>query len=223
MFNSNNKNNEKKEENKESLFNNLFKEGDSFKFTGNLFSNTGKPQLTFSDFKSINSFFNESNNKKEENEEEKNENELFNEKDDEMPKKEKPKPLVSQDFSNYEKKYNSYIENFYVFSRITKKYVSKGNGFLSLEISKDKNNKRGVIVFRNQGGYKLVEGFIISNISKIESEEKHYKPIATIWYIYFNELGNIQLGTAKIPFSNNYEFIKFKNSFEECIEYVKGK
>ena len=223
LFNSNNKNNEKKEENKESLFNNLFKEGDSFKFTGNLFSNTGKPQLTFSDFKSINSFFNESNNKKEENEEEKNENELFNEEDDEMPKKEKPKPLVSQDFSNYEKKYNSYIENFYVFSRITKKYVSKGNGFLSLEISKDKNNKRGVIVFRNQGGYKLVEGFIISNISKIESEEKHYKPIATIWYIYFNELGNIQLGTAKIPFSNNYEFIKFKNSFEECIEYVKGK
>ena len=223
LFNSNNKNNEKKEENKESLFNNLFKEGDSFKFTGNLFSNTEKPQLTFSDFKSINSFFNESNNKKEENEEEKNENELFNEEDDEMPKKEKPKPLVSQDFSNYEKKYNSYIENFYVFSRITKKYVSKGNGFLSLEISKDKNNKRGVIVFRNQGGYKLVEGFIISNISKIESEEKHYKTIATIWYIYFNELGNIQLGTAKIPFSNNYEFIKFKNSFEECIEYVKGK
>ena len=153
----------------------------------------------------------------------KNENELFNEEDDEMPKKEKPKPLVSQDFSNYEKKYNSYIENFYVFSRITKKYVSKGNGFLSVEISKDKNNKRGVMVFRNQGGYKLVEGFIISNISKIESEEKHYKTIATIWYIYFNELGNIQLGTAKIPFSNNYEFIKFKNSFEECIEYVKGK
>ena len=196
--------------------------GNSKSLFGHL-NNSNSTSLTFSDFKSINSFFNESNNKKEENEEEKNENELFNEEDDEMPKKEKPKPLVSQDFSNYEKKYNSYIENFYVFSRITKKYVSKGNGFLSLEISKDKNNKRGVIVFRNQGGYKLVEGFIISNISKIESEEKHYKTIATIWYIYFNELGNIQLGTAKIPFSNNYEFIKFKNSFEECIEYVKGK
>ena len=65
-----------------------------------------------------------------------------------MPKKEKPKPLVSQDFSNYEKKYNSYIENFYVFSRITKKYVSKGNGFLSVEISKDKNKKSRYMGFR---------------------------------------------------------------------------
>ncbi len=135
--------------------------------------------------------------------------------------KEKPKPLVSQDFSNYEKKYNSYIENFYVFSRITKKYVSKGNGFLSVEISKNKNKKRGVIVFRNQGGNKIIEGFITSNISKIEREEKHYKTIATIWYIYFNELGNTELGAAKIPFRNNDEFKKFKNSFEECIEYIK--
>ncbi len=220
LFNSKDKTN-KKEENKESLFNNVFKEGDSFKFTGKLFSNTEKPQLTFSDFKSKNSFFNERNNKKEENEKEKNENVLFNEVEDDKPKKEKPKPLVSQDFSNYEKKYNSYIENFYVFSRITKKYVSKGNGFLSVEISKNKNKKRGVIVFRNQGGIKIIEGFITSNISKIEREEKHYKTIATIWYIYFNELGNTELGAAKIPFRNNDEFKKFKNSFEECIEYIK--
>ncbi len=70
LFNSKDKTN-KKEENKESLFNNVFKEGDSFKFTGKLFSNTEKPQLTFSDFKSKNSFFNERNNKKEENEKEK--------------------------------------------------------------------------------------------------------------------------------------------------------
>ena len=153
---------------------------------------------------------------------------LFGNKDNEKkeenkPKSEKPKPLVSQDFSNYDKKYNNHIDNFYVFSRITKKYVSKGNGFLSLEISKDKNKKSSVIVFRNQGGNKLVEGFIRPNISKIEGEEKNYKNIATIWYIYLNELGNTELGAAKIPFSNSEDFKNFKTAFEESIKYIEGK
>ena len=164
---------------------------------------------------------NKKNDKKEENEEE--ENELFNEEEENKPKSEKPKPLVSQDFSNYEKKYNNHIDNFYVFSRITKKYVSKGNGFLSVEISKDKNKKSSVIVFRNQGGNKLVEGFIRPNISKIEGEEKNYKNIATIWYIYLNELGNTELGAAKIPFSNSEDFKNFKTAFEESIKYIERK
>ena len=205
-----NKDNEKKD---------IFKQGNLFKST--LFSNLEKPELTFSGFKNTNSFFTENNDKKEENEEE--ENELFNEEEENKPKSEKPKPLVSQDFSNYEKKYNNHIDNFYVFSRITKKYVSKGNGFLSVEISKDKNKKSSVIVFRNQGGNKLVEGFIRPNISKIEGEEKNYKNIATIWYIYLNELGNTELGAAKIPFSNSEDFKNFKTAFEESIKYIERK
>ncbi len=205
-----NKDNEKKD---------IFKQGNLFKST--LFSNLEKPELTFSGFKNTNSFFTENNDKKEENEEE--ENELFNEEEENKPKSEKPKPLVSQDFSNYEKKYNNHIDNFYVFSRITKKYVSKGNGFLSVEVSKDKIKKSSVIVFRNQGGNKLVEGFIRPNISKIEGEEKNYKNIATIWYIYLNELGNTELGAAKIPFSNSEDFKNFKTAFEESIKYIEEK
>ena len=214
-----NKDNEKKEENNSNSFSHIFKQGNLFKST--LFSNLEKPELTFSGFKNTNSFFTENNDKKEENEEE--ENELFNEEEENKPKSEKPKPLVSQDFSNYDKKYNNHIDNFYVFSRITKKYVSKGNGFLSVEISKDKNKKSSVIVFRNQGGNKLVEGFIRPNISKIEGEEKNYKNIATIWYIYLNELGNTELGAAKIPFSNSEDFKNFKTAFEESIKYIEGK
>ena len=213
-----NKDNEKKEENNSNSFSHIFKQGNLFKST--LFSNLEKPELTFSGFKNTNSFFTENNDKKEENEEE--ENELFNEEEENKPKSEKPKPLVSQDFSNYDKKYNNHIDNFYVFSRITKKYVSKGNGFLSVEISKDKNKKSSVIVFRNQGGNKLVEGFIISNLSKIKTEEKNYKNIAIVYYLSINNLGKKEISVAKIPFSNIELFQNFKKAFEDSIKYVQG-
>ena len=201
---------------------NLFSGESLFKPSGSLFSNT--EGLTFSGFKNTTSFFtdNISKEKKNENElEEEDENELFKDEDD-KPKTENPKPLESQDISNYEKKFTIHIDNFYVYSKENKKYISKGNGFLSIEISKDKNKKSSVIVFRNHGGNKLVEGFIINNLSKIITEEKNYKNISTVHYLSINNLGKNEIGIAKIPFSNIELFKSFKNAFEEGIKYVKG-
>jgi len=214
-FNSNKDENIKKEEN-------IFKGESLFKPSGSLFS--GAEKLTFSGFKNTESFFTENatNEKKNENEEEEeDENELFKDEDD-KPKTENPKPLESQDISNYEKKFISHIDNFYVYSKENKKFISKGNGFLSVEISKDNNKKSSVIVFRNQGGNKLVEGFIISNLSKIKTEEKNYKNIAIVYYLSINNLGKKELNVAKIPFSNIELFQNFKKAFEDSIKYVQG-
>ena len=213
-LNSNKDNNTKKE-------GSLFTGESLFKPSGTLFSNT--EGLTFSGFKNTTSFFtdNISKDKKNENEEEEeDENELFKDEDD-KPKTENPKPLESQDISNYEKKFTIHIDNFYVYSKENKKYISKGNGFLSIETSKDKNKKSSVIVFRNHGGNKLVEGFIINNLSKIITEEKNYKNIATVYYLSMNNLGKNEIGIAKIPFSNIEIFNDFKKVFEESIKYVQ--
>ena len=214
-LNSNKDNNTKKE-------GSLFTGESLFKPSGTLFSNT--EGLTFSGFKNTTSFFtdNISKDKKNENEEEEeDENELFKDEDD-KPKTENPKPLESQDISNYEKKFTIHIDNFYVYSKENKKYISKGNGFLSIETSKDKNKKSSVIVFRNHGGNKLVEGFIINNLSKIITEEKNYKNIAIVYYLSINNLGKKELNVAKIPFSNIELFQNFKKAFEDSIKYVQG-
>ena len=82
--------------------------------------------------------------------------------EDEDDERDKPKtmnvgePLKSNDYSNYSKSYNTYLNNLFLYNKKEKKFISKGNENFSIEKTKDENSKQHqtIIVFRNQTGNK---------------------------------------------------------------------
>jgi len=121
--------------------------------------------------------------------------------------------------SPYLKKYNKLIETFYLFNKETKKYISKGEGYLSLEYT-DKPSKVGVLVFRNKMGSKIFDGIITAKFEKIESSVRNFKYLSIISTIQKNK-EKFDLAMIKLSFSREDEFKEFENSFKEIIALLK--
>ena len=183
------------------------------------------------------SFLNSLNNNKNNtnNENIKNNESLFdnnNENNDnsEEDERDKPKtkyvaePLKAQDYSDYSKLYNTHLDNLFLFNKADKKYISKGNGYFSIEKTKDeKDNKhQAVIVFRNQTGNKLVEGFIDKKFNKFEIYNKNFNYVVCLSIIRIVE-EKPELAYIKIPFKNEEDSIKMKNAFNEAIAFLEKK
>lgn len=241
LFSLNNNNNS----NNKSLFSQ--NEGKSL-FSGNdgksLFSGGASPFL-FSNNKTnpftqikgdsfLNSLKNNTNNKNENN---KNANtvsifddNLENYDDGEDDERDKPKtkyvaePLKAQDYSEYAKLYNTHLNNLFLYNKSEKKYVSKGNGFFSIEKTKDEKNKKhqAVVVYRNQTGNKLVEGFIDKQFDKIDIYSKNFNYVVCLGILRIVE-GKPELGSIKIPFNNEEDANALKEAFNNAIQFLNEK
>lgn len=247
IFNSGNNNNSNDEKNKKtnnvdnntslskSPFSSILvddtKKGNSFfssllitKNNNNNSSNDNKdPQSNqFSLFSSIL----ENNNNNKNNENENNNEEEENEEEDKPKTNYVGEPLKAQDYSDYEKIFNKFISNFYLYSKETRKYVSKGSGFFSIEKTKvkekDKENiKKAVIVFRNHGGNKLVEGFIDTKFSQL-TKKKDIRTFINIGFIMMNN-DEPELGSARIQLKNDEEEDMIEKAFKEAIDFISIK
>ena len=160
-----------------------------------------------------------------------NKKELFNDEEnndeDDDDEADKPKtkyvsdPLKAQDYSDYVKIFNKHINNFYLYNSKEKIFTSKGNGFFSIEKTKDETKKQVVVVFRNQTGIKLVEGFLDKKFEKIEINSKNFDFILSFGFLMVNEKKETEFGFAKIPFTDEGQAELLKKAFEEAFTFMK--
>ena len=160
-----------------------------------------------------------------------NKKELFNDEEnndeDDDDEADKPKtkyvsdPLKAQDYSDYVKIFNKHINNFYLYNSKEKIFTSKGNGFFSIEKTKDETKKQVVVVFRNQTGIKLVEGFLDKKFEKIEINSKNFDFILSFGFLMVNEKKETEFGFAKIPFTDEGQAELLKKAFEEAFVFMK--
>ena len=169
---------------------------------------------------------NNSDNKKNESLFGDNANNEENEEDDE---RDKPKtkyvaePLKAQDYSNYSKLYNTHLSNLFLYSKAEKKFISKGNGFFSIEKTKEDNKQhQAVVVFRNQTGNKLVEGFVDKTIDKFDIYNKEFNYVVSFGIIMMSD-GKPELGFIKIPFKNEENANELKDAFGKAIKFLEEK
>ena len=234
LFNNNN-NNEKSK----SLFtftfltNNNNNENNNNKFTPFLFQspNNNNNNLNTNIINNNNgnifsNLINNTNDKKDNNKKELfNDEENNDEDDDDEADKPKTKyvsdPLKAQDYSDYVKIFNKHINNFYLYNSKEKIFTSKGNGFFSIEKTKDETKKQVVVVFRNQTGIKLVEGFLDKKFEKIEINSKNFDFILSFGFLMVNEKKETEFGFAKIPFTDEGQAELLKKAFEEAFTFMK--
>ena len=103
-------------------------------------------------------------------------------------------------------------------------WVSQENGYLSVETAKETEKaKMAVVVFRNQMGTKIIEGFLNDKLKKIETYMKNYKYVASFSYIEFNDKKEPIVGFAKVPFTHDDELKAFEKGYNEALEYLTKK
>jgi len=155
---------------------------------------------------------------------------LENYDDGEDDERDKPKtkyvaePLKAQDYSEYAKLYNTHLNNLFLYNKTEKKYVSKGNGFFSIEKTKDEKNKKhqAVVVYRNQTGNKLVEGFIDKQFDKIDIYSKNFNYVVCLGIVKIVD-GKPELGSIKIPFKSEEDANALKDAFNNAIQFLNEK
>ena len=114
-----------------------------------LFSNLNKPTestglFNFSNLSQGNSFF---NNKTNESDDEGSDGEEDKNQEKRSDSPEAYKPNTEKTTGPYNKKYVKLVDNFFVYNKKEKKYLSKGDGYFSIEYSEEPK-KSAVFVFR---------------------------------------------------------------------------
>lgn len=169
---------------------------------------------------------------KEEKEEEKEEE---GEGDDNIGKSNSPKreynPEIidkeknKDDNNKYVKRFVKKVEKVFLYDKEEKKYICKGEGFISIETmttkKDDKEKKDGIVVMRNTIGGLIFEGFLNEKINKFESKEIKGKFLAIFALLMNDKVNNISMTYCKIPFNTNEEFEHFQKVYNETIKYLK--
>ena len=217
----------------------LFGNNDTINNAKSLFSNNGGKSL-FGDINNNNPFseikgdvfakslFSENPNKSKEKEgnlfEGEEENSENSNEGDQPKTKYVAEPLKAQDYSEYSKLFNLNINNLFLYNKSEKKYVSKGSGFFSIEITKDEKSEKhqAVVVFRNHAGNKLVEGFLDKKFNKFDIVSKDFNYVVCFGIIMMND-GKPEIGFIKIPFKNEENANNLKQSFEKAMEFIDKK
>ena len=155
---------------------------------------------------------------------------LENYDDGEDDERDKPKtkyvaePLKAQDYSKFAKLYSTHLNNLFLYNKTEKKYISKGNGFFSIEKSKDEKDKKhqAVVVYRNQTGNKLVEGFIDTKFDRIDIYSKNFNYVVCLGIVRIVD-GQPELGSIKIPFNNEEDANALKEAFNNALQFLNEK
>lgn len=199
-------------------------------FSDHLFANSDKQGFTaFSNFNNED-FFSKIgkdkqniNNDKTKNEDDDNKDDIFNSNPNsskETNHNNFVQLIATQESKNlYDKLISKHIENLYIFNKEENKYISKGKGFISIETSKQQQ-KSSVIVFRNQMGFKIVEGYLNKKLSKFESYMKNYNNVASLTFIQVCQENKIEIQKIKIPFKFESDFKEFKQAFLLSLDYL---
>ena len=178
------------------------------------------------DFSNINK-----KNENEENEENNDNNEEGNDVDDNNGKSNSPNYYNPENDVNdkenengFKKIYVKRIDNFYLFEKSENKYISRGNGFVSIETSNKDNKKFAVIMFRNNIGSLICEGILNKKINKFDSYEKKFKHIGHCVFlrkvVKENNEEDIEFSQCKIPFINENDVKQFGDKYNEAIKFI---
>lgn len=150
--------------------------------------------------------------------------------DDEEDERDKPKtiyvaePLKAQDYSNFSKIYNIQLNKLFLFNKNEKKFISKGNGFFSIEKAEEEKEKpnQAVVVFRNQTGNKIVEGLVDKKLGKVDIINKDFNYVVSFGIVMMIE-GKPELGYLRIPFTDEGKAKELKEAFIKAISFIDGK
>ena len=203
--------------------NSLFGSNNSNSLFGNNNSTSLFQNKSIFDFSNI--------NKKNENEDNDDKNEDDNEENDNNGKSNSPNPYNPENDTNdqvnkngFKKIYVKRIDNFYLFEKSENKYISRGNGFVSIETSNKDNKKLAVIMFRNNIGSLICEGILNKKINKFDSYEKKFKHIGHCVFLRKvlkeNNEEDIEFSQCKIPFLNENDVKQFGDKYKEAIEFI---
>jgi hypothetical protein len=117
------------------------------------------------------------------------------------------------------------VEKVFLYDKVEKKYVCKGEGFISIETmttkNDDKEKKDGIVVMRNTIGGLIFEGFLNEKINKFESKEIKGKFLVIFVLLMNDKENNISLTHCKIPFNTKEDFEHFQKVYNETIKYLK--
>ena len=125
--------------------------------------------------------------------------------------------------SVYTKKYNKEADNIFIFVKEDNKFVSKGKGYLSLEFAEVDAKKIGVVVFRNNMGSKIIEGFLNSNLKKLEKYVKNFKHVASFSFLQKDKSNKFAIGYAKVPFAREEDLKEFEKVYNEILASLEEK
>ena len=192
---------------------NELKSNNSFKFTGSLFN------------------FSNANKKKDE------EDEKELEEKDKIGKSKSPKHELNpendshnkEDKDEYIKRYNKKVDNVYLYDKLKKIFISRGEGYIVIETiekeNKDKKKERFArLVFRNTFGGILFQGIIHGQINKCITSEKKLKHICHFTFLIQKEENKeLTLAQVKIPFTTQDEINIFTDKYKNTVKYIKNE
>ena len=220
LFNLDNKDNKQSSslfnlDNKDNKQTSLFSGTSLF---GNLNENKGGFSL-FSNTNNSGGLFSNLISKKEDEEEE---------GDDNIGKSDSPNPylpeVTNDESKDFKKLFVKKVDNCYVYNKEQNKFVSKGNGFISIETTDKDNKKFGFIMFRNSIGHCLFEGILNEKINKCDSYETKFKYVSHFFFLEKVEKdGQIsyKVSNCKIPFLQKDDSQEFAKKYKEAIEFIK--
>ena len=127
--------------------------------------------------------------------------------------------------NGFKKIYIKRVDDLYTLNKEEKKYISKGNGYISIEIKKDNDDKRfAVLMFRNLIGKTLLEGIFNEKIDKFDTYEKKFKYVAHLMVVIKEndekDKNKISICNVKIPFMKNEELKLFEDKYKETIKFI---
>jgi len=200
----------------------IFKENSG---SGSLFGNISNKDGNFLsgslfDFQNI-------NNKKEEKEEE--EDEGGDDQVGNSPRHEYNPETENKECSDgYIRRFSKKLESLYIYDKLKKTFVSKGDGFLMIEThekeEKDKKERYARIVYRNMIGGIIFQGVLNDQINKIVVSEKKLRHICLIVFLMNNEENkNLSLAQCKIPFDKKEDAENFSELYKNTIKYLKNE
>ena len=123
------------------------------------------------------------------------------------------------------------IDNFYLYSKKENKYISKGEGFISIETTEKDGKKFAFVMFRNTFGNLIVQGILNKDFNKFDSYLKNFKHVAHFYFLMENEEESngkeekkkvIVTGNAKVPFMNEKDCTDFGEKYKQAINFLKG-
>ena len=199
---------------KNNLYENSYKNYSIFSplNTKNLFTNF---DFNFNNFNKKSNFLNNKNNEKKE----ENSYEFFNEENNKNENK--LSIIIKKEDENYIKKYSKNVDDIFIFSNENKKFISKGNGILSIEFSKEKSKQKiAILIFRNQTGKILIEGCFNKKFNNFKNYVKNLKNIIEFSIIEINEEKKKNFCLIKIPFSNKEDLNEFISIYKETMKFI---
>lgn len=116
------------------------------------------------------------------------------------------------------------LEELFEYNFDQKKYLSKGKGDLSIELTRTNNDQvAGVVVYRNNALKILFQSNIMKNVTNIVASNKNFKHIISIQKMF-----NINTSTnkpepnaAKLVFQSENDFELFKEKFGKVLEILE--